>query len=202
MSDFRAIVSLSPVLFVAALALGAETRASSQQPAVPGPAAQPAPQVETPEGYVPRGMRPEPNLAPGMRVTDLGRPVRTYRVNMTKGDDILSGLTEFAEKHNIRNGYFSAIGAIDKALFGWTEIGRAADGTNLQKRIELNQEAEIVSLLGSISRNAQGQGVVHAHGVVSLPDGSVRGGHWWQARVSITAIIFVTETEGPSQPAQ
>jgi predicted DNA-binding protein with PD1-like motif len=99
-----------------------------------------------------------------MRVTDLGRPVRTYRVTMTRGDDILSGLAELAEKHNIRNGYFSAIRAIDKVLFGWTEIGRAADGTNFQKRIELNQQAEIVSLLGSITRNAQGAGVVHAYG--------------------------------------
>jgi predicted DNA-binding protein with PD1-like motif len=202
MSNCRRFVALSACLIVTALVLGLEPRTSAQQPAAPRPTAAPAPEVQTPEGYVARGMRPEPNLAPGMRVTELGKPVRTYRVNMTKGDDILSGLTEFAEKYNIRNGYFSAIGAIDKALFGWTEIGRAADGTNLQKRIELNQEAEIVSLLGSISRNAQGQGVVHAHGVVSLPDGSVRGGHWWQARVSITAIIFVTETEGPPQPAQ
>jgi len=202
MSDRSRFVSLSAGLMSFAAILAVSPRPAAQQPAAPGPPAASAAAAQTPEGYVPRGMRPEPHLAPGMRVTDLGRPVRTYRVNMTKGDDILSGLAELAEKHNIRNGYFSAIGAIDKALFGWTEIGRAADGTNLQKRIELNQPAEIVSLLGSITRNAQGQGVVHAHGVVSLPDGSVRGGHWWQARVSISAVIFVTETEGPSSRAQ
>lgn len=202
MSDRSRFVALSAGLISFAAILGVSPRPAAQQPAASSPPASSAATAPTPEGYVPRGMRPEPNLAPGMRVTDLGRPVRTYRVNLTRGDDILSGLTEFAEKHNIRNGYFSAIGAIDKALFGWTEIGRAADGTNLQKRIELNQQAEIVSLLGSITRNAQGQGVVHAHGVVSLPDGSVRGGHWWQARVSISAVILVTETEGPCQPAQ
>src|SRR5262249_28592792 len=45
----------------------------------------------TPEGYVPRGTRPAPNAAPGMKVTDLGKGGHTYRVNLTKGDDILSG---------------------------------------------------------------------------------------------------------------
>lgn len=170
----------------------------AQAPVSPATAA-PAP---TPEGYVPRATRPEPNLAPGMRVTDLGKSARTYRVNMTKGDDILSGLTEFAEKYKIRNAHFTAIGAIDKALFGWTDIGRAADGTNLQKKIALNEEAEIVSLVGAITMNAQGQATVHAHGTVALSDGSIKGGHWWQARVSITAIIFVTDEEGAAQPPQ
>ena len=59
---------------------------------------QAAPQPPTPEGYVPRGTRPGKGLAPGMKVTDLGKGARTYRVNFAKGDEIMSGLTEFAEK--------------------------------------------------------------------------------------------------------
>jgi predicted DNA-binding protein with PD1-like motif len=157
----------------------------------------PAPQP-TAEGYVPRGTRPAKGQAPGLRVTDLGKSARTYRVNMTKGDDILSGLTEFAEKYKIRNGHFTALGAINKGLFGWTDVERGLG----QKKIELNEEAEIVSLMGSISVNAQGQSNVHAHGTVALSDGSVKGGHWWEARVSIIAEVFVTEEEGaPAAPA-
>ena len=57
------------------------------------------------------------------------------------------------------------------------------------------KEAEIVSLLGSISTNAQGQPNVHVHGSVALSDGTVKGGHWWEAHVSIIAEIFVTEEE-------
>ena len=64
-----------------------------------------------------------------------------------------------------------------------------------QKKIELNQEAEIVSLLGSISMDAQGRSTVHGHGSVALSDGSVRGGHWFEAHVSIIAQAFVTEEE-------
>ena len=157
-----------------------------------------ASQQSTPEGYIPRGTRPAKGLAPGMKVTDLGRGARTYRVNMTKGDEIMSGLTEFAEKYHIKNGHFTAVGAINKGLFGWSE----GEGGRGQRRIDLNQEAEIVSLLGSISVNNQGQTNVHAHGSVALSDGTVRGGHWWEAHVSIVAEVYVTEEEGTVEAAK
>src|SRR6202140_4163467 len=111
---------------------------------------------------------------------------------MTKGDEIMSGLTDFAEKYHIKNAHFTAIGAINKVLFGWSAVESGLG----QKKIELNQEAEIVSLMGSISVNNQGRANVHGHGTVALSDGSGRGGHWWEAHVSIIAEVFVTEEEG------
>jgi predicted DNA-binding protein with PD1-like motif len=111
---------------------------------------------------------------------------------MKKGDEIMSGLTEFAEKYHIRNGHFMGVGAINKGLFGWSE----GEGGRGQRRIELNQEAEIVSLIGSISVDNQGRSNVHAHGSVALSDGSIKGGHWWQAYVSIAFEVYVTEEEG------
>src|SRR5690349_24386286 len=156
-------------LLLGGLTLTAGRAVNAQQPSV-----QPAtPQQSTPDGYVPRGTRPGKGLAPGLKVTDLGKGARTYRVNMKKGDEIMSGLTEFAEKYRIRNGHFMAVGAINKGLFGWSE----GEGGRGQKKIELNQEAEIVSLLGSISVDKQGRSNVHGHGSVALSDGSVRGGH-------------------------
>ena len=79
-----------------------------------------------------------------MKVTDLGKGARTYRVSMAKGDEMMSGLTDFAEKYHIKNGHFTALGAINKGLFGWSDVERGLG----QKKIELNQEAEIVSLDG------------------------------------------------------
>ena len=179
------IVSVLCVLALCGLTLGGGPIVMAQQSTGQSP---------TPEGYVPRGTRPGKGLAPGLKVTDLGKSARTYRVNMTKGDDILSGLTEFAEKYHIKNGHFTALGAINKGLFGWTDVERGVG----QKKIELDEEAEIVALMGSISVNAQGQSNVHAHGTVALSDGTVKGGHWWEARVSIIAEVFVTEEEGAS----
>jgi len=196
--------------FVTTFARGAEWAATGQV-TLPVPAAmavssgggqqagaQSAAPQPTPEGYVPRGTRPGKGLAPGMKVTDLGKGARTFRINMTKGDEIMSGLTEFAEKYHIKNGHFTALGAINKGLFGWSDVERGLG----QKKIELNQEAEIVSLMGSISVDAQGRSTVHGHGTVALSDGSVRGGHWWEAYVSIVAEVYVTEEEGVTEPAR
>ena len=130
-----------------------------------------------------------------MKVTDLGKSTRTFKVNFTKGDEIMSGMIEFAEKYHIKNGHFTAIGAINKGLFGWTDVERGVG----QKKIELNEEAEIVSLLGSISIDRQGRSNVHGHGAVALADGSVKGGHFWEAHVSIIAEVFVTEEEGTAE---
>jgi uncharacterized protein len=166
--------------------------------AVAGPgvfAQQAAPQAPTPEGYVPRGTRPGKGLAPGMKITDLGKGGRTFRVNFVKGDEIMSGMNEFAEKYHIKNGHFTGVGAINKGLFGWSDVERGLG----QKKIEMNQEAEIVSFVGSIATNAQGQPNVHVHGAVALSDGTVKGGHWFEAHVSIIAEIFVTEEEGAAE---
>ncbi len=152
----------------------------------------------TPEGYVPRGTRPGKGLAPGMTVTDLGKGGRTYKIHMTKGDEVMSGLTDFAEKYHIKNGHFTALGAINKGLFGWSDVERGLG----QKKIEMNQEAEIVSLMGSVTTDSQGRGNVHGHGTVALSDGSVRGGHWWEAHVSIIADVFITEEEGAPEPSR
>src|SRR6185436_12100816 len=78
-------------------------------------------QQSTPEGFIPRGTRPAKGLAPGMKVTELGKSAKTYRVNMAKGDEIMSGLTDFAQKYHIKNGHFTAVGAINKGLFGVSE---------------------------------------------------------------------------------
>src|SRR5262245_34455605 len=71
----------------------------------------------TAEGDMPRGTRPGKGLAPGLQVQDLGKNGRTYRVSMKKGDEMMSGLTEFAEKHHIKNAHFAALGAVNKGLF-------------------------------------------------------------------------------------
>jgi predicted DNA-binding protein with PD1-like motif len=134
-----------------------------------------------------------------MKVTDLGKGGRTFRINLTKGDEVMAALTDFAEQYHIKNAHFTGIGALNKGLFGWADPESGLG----QKKIELNQEAEVVSLLGSITTDAQGRANVHAHGSVAYSDGSIHGGHWWEARVSIIAEIFVTEEEAaPAEGAK
>ena len=131
-------------------------------------------------------------MAPGLKITDLGRSSsRVYRLNMVKGDEIVAGLMEFAEKNYIKNGHFTGLGAVDKATLRWSDPVNKGSKTT-----EINEEAEVVSLVGSITTDRNGKPTVHAHTVVALGDGSTRGGHLMTARISIIAEVFVTEEEG------
>lgn len=132
-----------------------------------------------------------PGTAPGLKVTDFGRSSgHTYRLNMVKGDEIISGLLEFAEKNRVKNGHFTGLGAIDKATLRWSDPVNKGS-----KKTEINEEAEVVSLVGSITTDKDGKPAVHAHTVVALADGSTRAGHLMSAQVSIIAEVFVTDEE-------
>jgi predicted DNA-binding protein with PD1-like motif len=148
-----------------------------------------------PSGSESRAFRP--GTAPGLKVTDLGRSSsRTYRLNMVKGDEIISGLLEFAEKNHIKNGHFTGLGAIDKATLRWSDPVNKSSKTT-----QINEEAEVVSLVGSIAQDKDGKPAVHAHTVVALSDGSTRGGHLMSANVSIIAEVFVTEEQDAAMNA-
>jgi hypothetical protein len=47
---------------------------------------------------------------------------KTYAVIFAKGDEIMSGLTEFADREKIAGGHFTAIGALASARFGWFDV--------------------------------------------------------------------------------
>jgi uncharacterized protein len=173
------VVPVLSVLLAGGVLFTAGYRLSAQQASAP-----PAVNSES------RSFRP--GSAPGLKVTDLGRSSgHTYRLNMVKGDEIISGLLDFAEKNHIKNGHFTGLGAIDKATLRWSD-----PQNKTPTKTEINQEAEVVSLVGSIAQDKDGNPAVHAHTVFALSDGSTRGGHLQSARVSIIAEIFVTDEEG------
>jgi hypothetical protein len=84
-----------------------------------------------------------------LKVTDLGKSARTYRVNLTKGDEILSGLTEFAEKYHIKNGHFPRSAQSTESSVGRFERGSA-------RRKSAQRGSRDRELMGNISVNAQG----------------------------------------------
>lgn len=190
MSRTTRLAHLFALTLTATLAVSGGSTLQAQQPASSLP--------PLPEGYMTRGYRPTKGQAPGMKVTDLGKSGRTYRLNFVKGDEIMSGLVDFAEKNHIHNAHFSGLGALSHAMLGWTDTER----NNGQKKIEITEQCEVVSFLGSISTDSQGRVTAHGHGSVSLQDGSMRGGHWFEAKVGIIAEIFVTEEEAEPTPVK
>jgi predicted DNA-binding protein with PD1-like motif len=133
-----------------------------------------------PGAEVPRG------LAPGMKVVQLGKSPRVFEVTFAKGDEIMSGMTEFAEKYHLKTSPVTGVGAFSSATLAWTDQEK-----RLFKKIPLDSGAEF-TFTGDITvRN--GKPNFHAHVMCALGDGTVKGGHLIDGHIGLIAEVFVTE---------
>jgi predicted DNA-binding protein with PD1-like motif len=155
----------------------------------------PAVHAQAPEPPLPPDYARSPvlhdGMAPGMKATELSPKVRIFRLVFDKGDDVASGLAEFAKKNHLTDAHFSAIGAFGAAVIGWSDRPKKAF-----KVVRLNEEMEVSAFNGSITRGQDGSPVVHAHCVVSLlSNGTVYAGHCLHEEVSLTMQLYLTDTE-------
>jgi predicted DNA-binding protein with PD1-like motif len=151
-------------------------------------AGSPAPSFTPPGPVTARGR------APGLTAGIVGQRSdgeKTYMLVFAKGDEIMSGLTQFAIQEKIEAGYFTAIGALQRARFGWFDHSR-----NEYRDIPVDQQVELISLIGDIGLYQQAP-QIHAHGAVGLPDGQMRGGHLLEAVVWPTLELFLTVFPAP-----
>jgi uncharacterized protein len=131
--------------------------------------------------------------APGMRTRLIsGRPggARSDVLIFGKGDEVMSGLTDWAQQERIVAAHLTAIGAFSSALFGWFDQNHRA-----YRHIPVEQQIECISLVGDVGL-VDGKAAPHVHGSVALRDGTVRGGHLLEATVWPTLEVFVSSTEG------
>ncbi len=139
--------------------------------------------------YIPVSRAPEPGHAPAMRVqrlTKSGEEPAEYAVIFGKGDEVASGLLEFAQKYGVTSAHFTAVGALHDVTVGWMDRVRKA-----YKAIPIDTQVEVLTLAGDIAEY-NGKPAVHTHLVVGLPDGSAKGGHLLQAHVYPTLEVMVT----------
>jgi predicted DNA-binding protein with PD1-like motif len=147
-----------------------------------------------PKGYTAPGPVTNLGRAPGLqtrRLAENANGERTYAVIFAKGDEIMSGLTEFAAREKLVAGHFSAIGALESARFGWFDRAQKA-----YRNIPIDHQVELISLIGDVGL-VKGAPQIHAHGAVGSPDGQVRGGHVLEAIVWPTLELFFTAYRTP-----
>jgi predicted DNA-binding protein with PD1-like motif len=147
-----------------------------------------------PKGYTAPGPVTNLGRAPGLQtrlISENSNGERTYAVVLAKGDEIMSGLTEFAVGEKLVAGHFTAIGALASAQFGWFDRAQKA-----YRNIPIDHQVELVSLIGDVGL-VNGAPQIHAHGVVGSPDGQVRGGHMLEGIVWPTLELFLTAYRTP-----
>ena len=140
------------------------------------------------EGYVSPSAPVATGKAPGMKVRLLSENagVKHYAIILAKGDEVMSGLTDFARQNKVTSASFTAIGAFSRATVAWFD-----DGRKEFKLVPIEQQVELVSMIGDIAL-VNDQPSVHTHVAVASSDGTVRGGHVINAFVFPTLELFMT----------
>ena len=98
-------------------------------------------------------------------------------------------LLQFAKENKLKASYFTALGSFNNATLGFFERERKD-----YKRIEIEEQVEVMSLFGNLAQDESGQHKLHSHVIVGKSDGSAHGGHLLKAHVWPTLELFLTET--------
>ena len=116
---------------------------------------------------------------------------RTFAVALTTGEQLMESITRFAAERGLAASEFTAIGALASAKLACFDPERRE-----YVDIPVDEQVELASLNGRITRPEGGEGDphLHVHCVVSRRDGSAIAGHLLEAEVRPTAEVFITDS--------
>jgi uncharacterized protein len=109
-----------------------------------------------------------------------------YVVVCDPGDEAVAELARFARAEQLEAAQITAVGAFEHAVVGWFD-----PATRQYRRIPVDEQCELLSLIGDVAAGKDGP-IVHV--VLGLSDGWTRGGHLLEGRVFPTLEAVVTET--------
>jgi hypothetical protein len=182
----RCLSVLAALAAVLATSLAARAQTPQASAAATGGAAQDE-AIISPSRPVPVGK------APGLqfKLVKDAPDEKVYAIVLRAGDEALSGLTDFAIAHDIKDAHFTAIGAAESATLAWLDLSKKS-----YRRIRVGEQAEVLSLTGDIAEFS-GKPVVHMHVVMGKQDGTTVGGHVFELNVRPTLEIFLTANQAP-----
>lgn len=124
-----------------------------------------------------------------MRSKLLEQHPRTWVLIFDTGDELASGLTNFAKEQKLAGSSFKAIGALSSVRLGWLNW----QTKRYETAVSLDEQVELLSLIGDIALK-DGEPQVHAHVVIGKSDGTAHGGHLQEAHVRPTCEVVLTES--------
>jgi predicted DNA-binding protein with PD1-like motif len=130
---------------------------------------------------------------PGVRVKLVGEHngTREYQLVFTPRAEIMSTLSDFILRNQLKSVHFTALGACTDAVIGYYD-----PATRDYRRTPYRQQMEIVSLVGDAAPS-KGSAGLHAHIGLAFADGSMRGGHLFAAHAEPTLEMFLVASPTP-----
>lgn len=102
---------------------------------------------------------------------------RRFLLVFDKGDDFLAELKQFAASHEVRGGFFTALGAFRSATVAFWN-----PATKEYERIEVDEQVEVLSLVGDLGIDGA-ETKIHTHATLGRRYGATIGGHVLAATV-------------------
>lgn len=113
---------------------------------------------------------------------------RSWVLVPDRGSSAVAAIEAWAERRGVEAARVSAIGGFERAVLGWFDWD-AKD----YRRIEIDEQSEVVALLGDIA--VSGDSVkLHAHAVLGQHDGTAKAGHLLEGIVRPTLEVMVVES--------
>lgn len=113
---------------------------------------------------------------------------RVWIVVLEQGEEAKKELIQWSADAKIENASLVALGAFEKAVVGYFDVEKKK-----YQPIPVDEQVEVISLIGDIVPDDKGKPSVHAHTVLGRRDGSTRGGHLLEGHVRPTMEVTVTE---------
>jgi predicted DNA-binding protein with PD1-like motif len=113
----------------------------------------------------------------------------TWALVLDTGDEVFSLLSEWVREHGVTTARLTAIGAFERAVVGYFDWERKD-----YLRIPVDEQVEVLSLVGDVALDPNGKPVVHAHVVLGKRDGSTAGGHLLEGQVRPTLEVMLEES--------
>jgi len=118
-----------------------------------------------------------------------GNRAPVHVVILDSGEEAFAALTKFANEAKISAASLTAIGAFERATIGWFDLASKS-----YRKIEVNEQCEVLSAIGDVALGDDGRASLHVHVVLGLSDGSTRGGHFLSGIVRPTLEVVLTES--------
>jgi uncharacterized protein len=124
-----------------------------------------------------------------MKSRQIDQSPNTFILVFETGDELATGLLEFANQASLTAASFTAVGALSAVRLGWFSW----DNKRYEPSVTLDEQVELLSLIGDVALK-DGKPVVHAHAVIGRKDGAAQGGHLLEAHVRPTCEVILTES--------
>jgi uncharacterized protein len=114
-------------------------------------------------------------------------PPVTHAVVLDTGDEVIGALGKFVREQEVQAASVTAIGAFSRAVLGYFQWE-----TKQYKKIAVDEQVEVLSLLGDVAVADQGP-TLHLHVVLGKADGTTVGGHLIEAHVRPTLEVVLIQ---------